>query len=66
MIRLFGAARVSALALGAALLIRHAPAFMADAFCASRLAPASFGGGAFGALAKGVDTAAIVARALPV
>ncbi len=55
-----------ALALGASLLIRHAPTFVADAFCATRLAPASFGGAAFGALGAGADAAAIVARALPV
>ncbi len=54
-----------ALALGASLLIRHAPAFVGDAFCASRLAPDSFGGAAFGALPSGTDAAAIVARALP-
>ncbi len=54
-----------ALALGASLLLRHAPPFVADAFCASRLAPASFGGAAFGALPSGVDAEAIRARAFP-
>ena len=52
-----------ALALQAALLVQHAPAPVADAFCASRLA----GGGArnFGTLPSGVDCAAIVERATP-
>ncbi len=54
-----------ALALGASLLIRHAPPFVGDAFCASRLASSSFGGAAFGALASGLDSEAIIARALP-
>jgi len=51
-----------ALALGASLLIRHAPPFVADAFCASRLDLAAFAGGAFGMLATKADAAAIVAR----
>jgi putative acyl-CoA dehydrogenase len=51
------------LALQAVLLVEHAPAAVADAFCASRLAPDS--GGAFGLLPRGVDLAAIVARAAP-
>ncbi len=51
------------LALQAALLIKHAPATVADAFCASRLS--GEGGGAFGTLPRGVDTRAIVARARP-
>lgn len=53
-----------ALALQASLLVRHAPAAVADAFCASRLD----GGGArqYGTLPRGVDVAAIVARAMPV
>ncbi len=46
-----------------ALLARHAPAAVADAFCASRLAGGS--GRAFGALPKGVDARAIVDRASP-
>lgn len=56
-------ARDLVLALQAALLIRYAPATVADAFCASRL-----GGGApdaFGALAPGTDCQEIVARAAP-
>jgi putative acyl-CoA dehydrogenase len=49
------------LALQAALLIRQAPAHVADAFCASRLSGER--GGAFGTLPRGVDTRAIVERA---
>jgi putative acyl-CoA dehydrogenase len=52
------------LALQAALLVRHAPAEVADAFCASRL-PGE-GGGAFGLLPCGADTRAIAERAGPV
>ena len=55
-----------ALAMQGALLVRHAPGFVADAFCASRLADRSFAGGAFGALPSRTDLAAIIARALPV
>lgn len=51
------------LALQAALLVKHASAAVADAFCASRLAPES--GGAFGLLPRGLDLAAIVERAAP-
>ena len=52
-----------ALALQASLLVRGAPAFVADAFCASRLAPeGSFN---YGALPRGVDVAAIIDRATP-
>jgi putative acyl-CoA dehydrogenase len=49
------------LALQAALLIGHAPAAVADAFCASRLD----GGSAFGVLPRGVDLRAIADRAAP-
>ncbi|HET7848145.1 MAG TPA: isovaleryl-CoA dehydrogenase [Pseudolabrys sp.] len=56
-------ARDLVLALQAALLIEHAPAAVADAFCASRLGGDR--GGAFGMLPRGVDTQAIVARAAP-
>src|SRR5690349_17403798 len=52
-----------ALAFQASLLVRHAPPFVSDAFCASRLGD---GGRAFGTLPAGVDGAAIVARALQV
>ena len=51
------------LALQAALLIKHAPAAVADAFCASRLD--GEGGGAFGLLPRGLDARAIVERAGP-
>ena len=51
------------LAVQAALLLRHAPAVVADAFVASRIAADP--GGAFGRLPQGVDCAAILARALP-
>lgn len=52
-----------ALALQAALLVQHAPAVVADAFCASRLA--ATGPHNYGALPRGVDCAAIVERATP-
>jgi len=52
-----------ALALQGALLVRHSPAAVADAFCASRLG--GDWGHAFGTLPDGVDTAAIVARHTP-
>jgi len=51
------------LALQAALLLRHAPAAIADAFCASRLGDER--GGVFGALPRGIDTPAIAERAAP-
>lgn len=50
--------------LQAALLVRHTPAVVADAFCASRLG--GDWGHAFGTLPKGIDTRAIAERALPV
>jgi putative acyl-CoA dehydrogenase len=50
-----------ALALQASLLVRFAPAAVADAFCASRLA--GDGGRAFGTLPPGVDLDAILTRA---
>ncbi len=49
-----------ALALQGALLVRHSPAAVADAFCGSRLAAGS--GWTFGTLPVGLDTASIVAR----
>jgi putative acyl-CoA dehydrogenase len=51
-----------ALALQASLLLRHAPAPVADAFCVARL---SGGGLLFGTLPAGVDPAPLLARALP-
>ncbi|CAM5349103.1 acyl-CoA dehydrogenase family protein [Leifsonia shinshuensis] len=50
-----------ALALQASLLIRHAPAAVADAFVAGRLGPDR--GSLYGELPAGVDATAIVARA---
>ena len=52
-----------ALVFQGALLVRHAPAAVADAFCASRLA--GDGGRTFGTLPPGVDTRGIVDRARP-
>jgi putative acyl-CoA dehydrogenase len=52
-----------ALVFGGALLVRHAPAAVADAFCASRLGGAY--GHAYGTLPRGVDFGAIVERAAP-
>jgi putative acyl-CoA dehydrogenase len=61
----FGARRLAErLVVGAqaGLLLRHAPAYVADAFVASRIVHDV--GGAFGRLPDGVDAAAILARAL--
>ncbi|MBD5603914.1 MAG: isovaleryl-CoA dehydrogenase [Candidatus Eremiobacteraeota bacterium] len=52
-----------ALVFQAALLVRHAPPFVADAFCASRLGTRH--GNAYGTLPAGVDARAIVERAAP-
>lgn len=52
-----------ALALQAALLLQHAPAFVADAFCASRLTVT--GQHNYGCLPTGVDTVAVIERATP-
>jgi putative acyl-CoA dehydrogenase len=52
-----------ALALQGSLLVRHAPAAVADAFCASRLA--GDGGLAYGTLPAGTDFRAIVERHTP-
>ena len=51
------------LAMQATLLLRHAPAAIADAFCASRLGDEP--SGAFGLLPAGSDLRAIVDRAAP-
>jgi putative acyl-CoA dehydrogenase len=53
-----------ALAVQGALLLRHAPAPVADAFCASRLVPGHWGA-AFGTLAPDTDFATLLQRALP-
>jgi len=54
-----------AVTLAASLLVRHAPAAVADAFCASRLgADAAAGPGVpFGTLPAGLDLAAVIDRA---
>jgi putative acyl-CoA dehydrogenase len=52
-----------ALCLQGSLLVRHAPAAVADAFCAARLAGDA--GLSYGTLPSGVDGAAIVARHTP-
>jgi putative acyl-CoA dehydrogenase len=52
-----------ALVLQGSLLVRYAPAPVADAFCATRLA--GEWGHAFGTLPRGVDCAVIVDRAAP-
>ena len=52
-----------ALALQASLLVRNAPAFVSDAFCHSRLEQQ--GHHNYGTLPRGVDVAAIIARATP-
>ncbi|WP_265447475.1 acyl-CoA dehydrogenase family protein [Flexivirga meconopsidis] len=57
------AARMAVL-LQASLLVRNAPAAVADAFLVSRVL--GQGAGVFGTLPAGVDTAAIVRRATPV
>ena len=51
------------LALQAALLIRHAPSAVADAFCVSRVGAG--GGSTFGLLPRGLDLRAIAERAAP-
>ena len=50
-----------ALALQGSLLVRHAPAPVADAFCATRLAGGT-GGHAYGTLPAGIDVDAIIER----
>ena len=63
----FGARRLVedlALALQASLLVRHAPAPVADAFCAGRLTGEH--GRVYGKLPAGVDARAIIDRAVPV
>lgn len=52
-----------ALTLQASLLVRHAPAAVADAFCASRLG--GDWGHAFGTLPDAADLDTILGRALP-
>jgi len=52
------------LALQAALLVKHSPPAVADAFCASRLGGDA--GSPFGTLPRGLDVRAIAARAAPI
>ena len=52
-----------ALALQASLLVRHAPSFVSDAFCHSRLGQT--GQHNYGTLPRGVDVTAIIDRATP-
>jgi putative acyl-CoA dehydrogenase len=52
-----------ALSLQASLLVRHAPSFVSDAFCQSRLQQT--GHHNYGTLPRGVDCTAILARATP-
>ena len=56
-------AQAVALAVSAAELIRHAPDFVADAYCDSRLAPDAYTG-AFGLLSAAAQTHRIVERAM--
>jgi hypothetical protein len=49
----------------AALLVRFAPEYIAEAFCSSRLAASSFAGGAFGNLAANSSFTEIMERAWP-
>ena len=53
------------LAIQAGLLLRHAPAKVADAFCTSRLSGTGLWGASFGTLPAGLDTEATVRRAAP-
>jgi len=61
-LRARGITELMALVLQGALLVRHAPAAVADAFCASRLG--SRWTGAYGALPAGVDFDSIIHRAV--
>jgi putative acyl-CoA dehydrogenase len=58
-------AQAIAMLIQGSLLVRFAPDYVADAFCASRLTTTSFGGGAFGNLPPTADFAAILERAWP-
>ena len=62
-LRARGVTELMALTLQGSLLVQHAPAAVADAFCASRLG--SRWTGAYGALPAGIDFDAIVERAAP-
>ena len=60
-----GVVQAIALAVAAAELLRHAPSSVSDAYCASRLAPATYTGAAFGTVRDAGAAAKILARALP-
>ncbi|MAG99019.1 MAG: DNA alkylation response protein [Rhodospirillaceae bacterium] len=62
-LRARGLTEMMAITLQGALLVQHAPAAVADAFCASRLG--SRWTGAYGALPAGIDFDAIIERAVP-
>jgi len=57
-------AQAIAVVVSAAELIKHAPAPVADAFCASRLGDQRYAGAAFGVLPASCDTQGILARAM--
>jgi putative acyl-CoA dehydrogenase len=52
------------LALQGSVMVRNAPAFVSDAFCAARLSPER--STTYGTLPRGIDARAIIDRALPV
>jgi putative acyl-CoA dehydrogenase len=54
------------LALQGSLLVRHAPSYVADAFCASRLTGDGSRSTTYGTLPGGIDARAIIDRGLPV
>jgi putative acyl-CoA dehydrogenase len=54
-----------ALALQGSLVVRHSPAFVADAYCRARLGQEGFRSTTYGTLPLGVDARAIIDRALP-
>ena len=62
-LRARGITEAMALTLQGSLLVQHAPAAVADAFCASRLGPRWRG--AYGALPAGLDFDAIIERTTP-
>ena len=62
-LRARGITELMAVTLQGALMVRHAPGAVADAFCASRLGTRWTG--AYGALPQDVDFDAIIARASP-
>lgn len=57
-------AQAVALGVSAAAIVRNAPDFVADAFCASRLAPDAYAGAAFGLLPEAAAADRILERAL--